>query len=293
MSITIVTAFFDIGRGDWKHKPGHPAHLRRRTKTYFKRFAHLASLNNDMVVFTSQDLAPQVQAMRQGKPTHVVAVDYVNDFAALRDTITQIQQSAAFKASINPIHAIAPEYCVPDYALVTLLKPTFLRMAIERKVIRTELVAWIDFGYCHDEKTLAHVAEWDHAFDPSKIHLFCLKKWAHDIKTATPQSLVHDPFIQEVIANNDAFVVGGSVVAGQQQWLHLDALYQSLLAELIHNNWIDDDQSLFLMAYLLEPERFEIHEPGGWFNVFKNFNNRSSMASQKKAWWHRLRMMAH
>ncbi|MGP9692794.1 WlaTC/HtrL family glycosyltransferase, partial [Psychrobacter sp. AOP30-A2-5] len=33
-SITIVTAYFDIGRGDWSTEKGHPSHLLRDNQTY-------------------------------------------------------------------------------------------------------------------------------------------------------------------------------------------------------------------------------------------------------------------
>lgn len=49
MSITIVTAFFDIGRGDWSVENGHPNYLQRSNEKYFKYFSNLAQLENEMI----------------------------------------------------------------------------------------------------------------------------------------------------------------------------------------------------------------------------------------------------
>ena len=54
--ISIVTAFFDIGRGDWTPDKGLPHYLQRTTKTYLERFGYLAKLKNKMVIYTSEDL---------------------------------------------------------------------------------------------------------------------------------------------------------------------------------------------------------------------------------------------
>ncbi|EER47878.1 hypothetical protein AM305_05579 [Actinobacillus minor NM305] len=42
--ITIVTAFFDIGRGNISTEAGYPSYLIRSNNTYFSYFVHLAKL---------------------------------------------------------------------------------------------------------------------------------------------------------------------------------------------------------------------------------------------------------
>ena len=44
-NISIVTAFFDIGRGNWTPEKGLPDYLYRTTDTYFERFGYLAQLD--------------------------------------------------------------------------------------------------------------------------------------------------------------------------------------------------------------------------------------------------------
>ena len=50
--ITVVTAFFDIGRGEIKKEESK--NLKRSPEIYFSYFNFLAELDNDMVIFTEE-----------------------------------------------------------------------------------------------------------------------------------------------------------------------------------------------------------------------------------------------
>ena len=74
-STTIITAYFDIGRGDWTANKGFREKLARSVDVYFSYFERLAALENEMIIFTSPDLKPRVEAIRNGKPTTVIVID--------------------------------------------------------------------------------------------------------------------------------------------------------------------------------------------------------------------------
>ena len=74
-SITIVTAYFDIGRGDWSTEKGHPSHLLRDNQTYLSYFENLAKLDNEMVVFTFEEMKPYIRKLRGNKPTKIIIID--------------------------------------------------------------------------------------------------------------------------------------------------------------------------------------------------------------------------
>lgn len=57
-TITIVTAYFDIGRSQWTSQNGFAPRIERTTDEYMSWFSNLAQLENDMVIFTSPDLNP-------------------------------------------------------------------------------------------------------------------------------------------------------------------------------------------------------------------------------------------
>lgn len=260
--ITIVTAFFDIGRSEWTPDKGLPHYLHRTTKTYLERFSHMAKLDNPMVVFTSKEFAKEIQFLRQNKPTDILTVDFHGSFEKLRNEIKRVQSSAEYQSKINPMQVKNPEYWSADYVLVNMLKASFVNQAIKSDLIYTDLAAWLDFGYCREESTLNGVQNWQYPFDKNKIHFFNLKDW----KEGT--------YIEEVIFNNDVHITGPCIVAGKDAWPVLEALVHHNLDELLKNNLIDDDQTLLLMSYLQKPELFELHKVNAndWFIVFKEYN---------------------
>ncbi|MDI9723937.1 WlaTC/HtrL family glycosyltransferase [Acinetobacter baumannii] len=61
--ITVVTAFFDIGRENWTVEKGFPDYLFRTPDSYINYFKYLALLNNrplaKVVIASSSDLPVQ------------------------------------------------------------------------------------------------------------------------------------------------------------------------------------------------------------------------------------------
>lgn len=264
--LTIVTAFFDIGRGDWSPEKGLPAYLQRTTDTYFERFGHMAKLDNHIIVFTSEDFVDRIKEIRGGKPITILTIDFLNSFVKLREEVSRVQKSAEYQAKINPTQVRNPEYWNADYVIVNALKSSFVSQAIQRGIVETDMIAWLDFGYCREGNTLNGVTKWQYPFDKDKIHFFNIKEW------------VKDTFIQDVIANNDVHITGPMIVASKKNWPVLQALVHHSISELLKNDLIDDDQTLLLMSYLQKPELFELHPltDGEWFVAFKDYNENTN-----------------
>jgi protein YibB len=262
-NITIVTAFFDIGRGEWTPDKGLPHYLHRTTKTYFERFGHMAKLENNMVVYTSKDLVDEVKFLRQDKQTDILVIDFPNSFKELREQITKIQKNPDYLSKINPTQVRNPEYWNADYVLVNALKSSFVNRAIQSNLIQDDLVAWLDFGYCREESTLNGVKKWQYPFAKDKIHFFNVR----DFKEGT--------FISDVIANNIVHIHGSMIVADKEIWPNLESLIHHSINELLKNDLIDDDQTLMLMSYLQKPELFELHaiREESPFIIFKEYQD--------------------
>jgi protein YibB len=259
--IGIVTAFFDIGRGEWTPDKGLPHYLHRTNDTYLHRFRHMAQLENPMVVYTSKQFVKDVKLYRAERPTEVVIVDFEKNFTQLREDITKVQKSEEYLSKINPMQVRNPEYWSADYVLVNLLKSTFVNQSLNH--LKTDLVAWLDFGYCRDESTLNGVKKWCYPFAKDKIHFFNIKDW------------VEGTLIQDVIANNDVHVTGPCIVGGRDMWYKLEHLVYTHTMKLLENNLIDDDQTLLLMSYLSNPDIFELHNVSNqdWFVAFKEYHD--------------------
>lgn len=247
-NISIVTAFYDIGRGEWSQDKGYPHYLKRTTDTYIERFSQLTKLENDIVVFTSQDLAEKIKKSCNPSKENVkiVVFDVFKHFELMRENIAKIQNQQKFKDLIIPRQRLNPEYWNKDYVLVTNLKALFPFLAIEHELVEQEMIAWIDFGYCRSNKNIPNSKAWNYNFDEDKIHLFSYKKYDNK------------PF-ESIIATNDVYILGAKAVAHKKMWKKMSELMFKSHSILIENNLIDDDQGLWLLSTLLEPEIFELH----------------------------------
>jgi protein YibB len=263
--ITIVTAFFDIGRSEWTPDKGLPHYLQRTTETYIERFSHMAQLENDMVVFSTPDIIEKLRPMRKGKNTQFIEIDLIQ-YSYIRTRIENVQKNQGFQNMINPHQRLNPEYWNPDYVLVNFLKTIFVNLAIRSGHVHGDLAAWLDFGYCREEGKIPVSKKWDYDFDPTKIHLF---KYHDDY----PKLSLYD-----IISNNFVHILGAKIVGGKEVWPKLEELMWNQFNLLLANHMIDDDQTLLYMSVLERPGLFELHKiPDhqlGYdpFVIFSDFN---------------------
>lgn len=87
-NISIVTAFFDIGRGEIGEE--FPSYLKRTTDTYFEYFSNLALLENEIVIFTSKEWEEKILKIRNGKPTKIIIIDLKKKFRRQLEVIKKI-----------------------------------------------------------------------------------------------------------------------------------------------------------------------------------------------------------
>ncbi|WP_213752523.1 WlaTC/HtrL family glycosyltransferase, partial [Citrobacter portucalensis] len=236
-SITIVTAFFDIGRGSWTSDKGFSPHLERTSDTYIQYFKNLSELDNDMIIFTSKELKSKIEKIRDGKRTTVIAVDINKKFRHLKNRISQIQKNDEFRSKLETHQLINPEYWSADYVLVCNLKTYFVNRAIKLKLVKDNMIAWVDFGYCRNTEVTNGLSRWSYPFDRKKINLFTIKK---GLKAKT----IHQVF--DHMINNRSYIIGGAIVATQEKWKEFYELVCACQMKTLKNNIVDDDQGIFI-----------------------------------------------
>ena len=264
MPISIVTAFFDIGRGDWASRPNTPAWLARSTEDYFACFERMCRLENEIVVFTESQFADRIYAARAklgySAQTKVVVKNPFEEHADDLATITRIIQQPNFLAGVT--HPHCPEYWEPRYVLINHLKSTFVCEALDAGLATHDFAAWIDFAYCRDDATLPKSLKWDYPFS-DRIHLW-------NIEPLDTQDLV------SIIKTNKVYFTGGAIVASRSKWHELKRLIQNAFDMLVSFRLMDDDQTLLLMSYRAAPHLFETHAidvaKTGWFVIFRDYN---------------------
>lgn len=278
-SITIVTAYFDIGRGDWSTEKGHPSHLLRDNQTYLSYFKNLAKLDNEMVVFTFEEMKPYINKLRGNKPTKIIVIDLETKFRSLLEDIKFLINSNDFKSKIPDKQKLNPEYWSEKYVLVTNLKTYFVNKAIENFNLSNDLVAWVDFGYCRDHTTLSGINNWYYPFDDLHVHFFTLKKDKFLSVFNNPRFPHTEDKVLSAILNNRVFIIGGVTVANQNIWREFFNVVKNCQEELFYRNIVDDDQGIYLMCHLKQPNLFKFHYLGksangekNWFGTMQKFH---------------------
>jgi protein YibB len=251
--ISIVTAFFDIGRGDWtgeveKNGGPLPHYLQRSVDKYIDHFKRMCEIDTEVIVYTSPDLAPRLAAISPN--VKAVEYDYFNLHQELRADIEQVQSSPDFIKRINPYQVRNPEYWSKDYVGVTSLKAFFVKDAFDRGLISNEWASWVDFGYCRDDEHVPKSKKWEYDFAPGKMHYFNFIE--------PSRNPVQD--ITIAVLNNVVYIIGGVFVGQREAWNNLSECMQHNLRNLINQNLVDDDQGLLLMSYFENPDLFELHK---------------------------------
>jgi len=252
--ITVVTAFFSVGRDEWKT-------YNRSNDKYIEYFRFWARLQNKLIVYTDRDTAEKVLEIRKEfhleDRTQVIIVDDV--YALEPEVYTQIEMALGVSAAVNfrtcPEN---PESWNPKYDYVTYLKPYFVADAVKNGYV-DGMVAWVDFGYNHGGQTCVNAEEfdflWCYDFTP-KIHLFAMEP-------------IDDMPIFEIVRTMRAYIAGAVMVAPASLWQEFADLYKQSVLHLTHCGFADDDQTVSVMAYRENPDLFEIHPVDDWFIALK------------------------
>ena len=252
--ITLVTAFYDIGRADWStnvEKNGGPLphYLQRSVDKYLEHFSRMCEIDTEIVVYTSRDMVEKISSI--SSKVKVVEYDYFRENQELRDKIEEIQSSENFIRRINPYQVRNPEYWSKDYVGLTSLKAFFIHDAFEKGIITNDWAAWIDFGYCRDDDHVPISKKWEYDFTPGKMHFFNYRE--PEVSRAQEQ-------IQVAVLNNVVYIIGGVFVGEKEQWCMLKTHMEKSLNTLINNGLVDDDQGLLLMSYFRNTDKYELHK---------------------------------
>ena len=255
--ITVVTGFYDIGRGDWDTQ------YKRPTQDYFNCFTVLAELKNPMVIVTSRDFAERIINIRAkfglSDMTNVIIKDLPDD---QRKRVQLVVANPIFRNYI--IDKDIPEFRNSDYSLVTNQKSQFVVDAINSGFVQTDQVAWLDFGYCRSPKWFNIEKPWQYDFG-AKINLWTMRP-------------LDDKPIFDVVRNGTIFFMGGHMVGPTKLWHLFNDEWRKSFNSLIECGFADDDQTSMLMVWRKHPELFNVRPfvdrgHGSWSFILKDFND--------------------
>ncbi|MBR5564888.1 MAG: hypothetical protein IKW08_01855 [Roseburia sp.] len=246
--ITLVTCFFNIGRGEDKN-----TELRKTPQKYIEAFSRWARIQNKLIVYTDDAGAKDVMEVRSAfglaDKTEVIQID--NLFELEPELYARMQKAAA-----NP-HFIDFRYIPeafsnnPKYDYLWMMKYYFMTDAYNKGLL-SENVVWFDFGFDHGGKLYYDEEDfnfkWEYDFG-NKIHIFCL----HD-----PSKVLGIESLQYL----DDCVTGCMYALSRELVPTFWQLVRNAMEALLMLDCVDDDQQLVLMAYKARPDLFEVHVTG-------------------------------
>ncbi len=271
LDISIVSAFFDIGRGGWLGDVnGQPvSRWQRSVDTYLEWFDNLARLKNQIVIFTEQKFAEKLLEIRRrhglDAMTNVLVCD---DLFGPNGKLADLR--AQFEARMRPelhnlvLNPTLPEYWNPDYVLINALKSAMVCATLRLRLNIHRQVAWIDFGYCRDDLRFDPAIPW--RFDcGDRMNLFYIRQ---------PDNRP----IFDIVRTGDVYFQGCHLVGPDICWFRFAELIDEAMSSLLACGLVDDDQTALLMAYRRAPELFRIHavDASDWFVIFRNFGQKES-----------------
>ena len=250
--ITLVTSYFDIGRGNWKKHT-------RSTNKYINYFKFWARIKNNLIIYTSPEFKDKILEIRKSfglehKTKIIIIEDYTKIDSTLYNRIKSVMSNNLAKSFYFKHDIGRPEVFDYNYNYVVMLKFYCIMDAIKNNYANG-IIAWIDFGFGHGGNDgITNPKEfdflWQYNFSP-KIHLFA------------SQEITSRP-IFDIVKGLDVYIRGNIMIAPDYLWKEYFSLAKESMLSLLRCGLCDDDQTIELMAYKEKPELFEIHLTKYW-----------------------------
>lgn len=251
MDNILVTAFFDIGRGDVKTYS-----VPRSTELYFEQFEHWSGIKNQLVCFCDPGVGERIKRIRRDKgledKTEVIEID-IKDLRSLTlDNDERILDAMLkIEKDINTQNVHLVENAMSGkakYSYVMYVKYYCICEAVKRYG-EESLYTWIDFGFDKNgmrfkEKDFDRI--WIPEVNKDKITFFTL--YDPDIV-----SLLEMLILQTDCMIGDMFIVPGKLAGSLMEWA-LEAVRALLMLECY-----DDDQMIMLIVYRKHREFIECY----------------------------------
>ena len=256
--ITIITAYFDIGRGKYSNQ------YTRGNNKYIEYFKFWARIQNNLVIYTQKEFEKEIYEIREKfglkNKTKVIVVDNIyNILPEMYQKMKEIEQDKIFFRNYRYIKD-CPENKA-DYCYIMFLKTWCMLDAAKKGYAKSKYLAWLDFGFNHGGKYFIDELDfdflWDYEFE-NKIYISGFNK--NDNKP-----------IFQIVQSGEVFVQGTPFIVPIN---HIDEFYTLMLDSmnsLLDVGFMDDDQTVMLMAYRKNKKIFKYDESSEWFSLIKNY----------------------
>lgn len=245
---TVVTAFFDLDRGNWEY-------YFRDTVEYFRNAKKNLSLDENFIIFIETKYQYLVKNFRENfkNKTHIIVISKEElPKYSLREKIKNIMVSDEFKLGITC--PIVPEMWNPDYDIITWSKTDLLRKAIKIDPFLSTHFCWLDFGIG----------------DYAQIENFP-KKFSNKIKLLCRSFPLEEDLNRVVMCKSQQNRFAAGFVTGSKDLLLWFADQVDEEITKCMNLWVVDcEQTMWSNVYLQNKDKFELYF-GDWDRIITGY----------------------
>lgn len=255
-SALYVTAFADIGRGQWDDICS-----RRSSAEYLDHFNVLSELvvrhGKRLVAFTDE----QVSSNLPWVSVHSYQQESTF-FHTFLDEERRVMRSSSYVSLVSH-RAHHPEHHIPEYNVVNHNKMVFLKRARCLHPCYATFV-WIDFHqmrHVAERETFTQIT--DYTFLPSNQVTVCSSQHVFSLFATREQ----------IIRTNEDHIQGSVLVVPRDR---VDELYDEYVGQLVDNyasDVTDDDQGIHRMIFCKHPELYNIVYSNAFGNAFGSLSD--------------------
>lgn len=246
--VTIVTAYFDIGRSSF-------AGYERGNNKYINFFKFWARIKNNVVIYTQKIFKDEIEQIRADfglkDRTKIIVVDDIYKLEpVIYKRMCELEKNNVyqeFRYQKNNIDSTA------KYDYLMFLKNWCLKDAKDKGYIKTNFAAWLDFGFNHGGTTFIDPKDfdflWEYPFD-EKIYIYGINK-----DEGLP--------IFKIVQSGEVYVSGAPYIVPVSLMDEFYSLILESLNSLLDVGLLDDDQTYLLMSYRKRKDLFH-YDVLGW-----------------------------
>ena len=254
--VTLVTAFFDIGRSDWN------SYFKRDTQTYIDSFMNFMDTEYHMVIFMDSRYIDRIPKS-ENKIVIPIDISFLNTYCSWKylKVDRETMDSEKYKSFVTDrIKLGHGENVSSEYNLINHSKIDFIKYAKDHSLI-FDCACWVDFGYHHA------ICQNDPKNFPINFNLKLHQTRATFCIMSEPKE--YNPFdilkFAPDIFTGSFYGIPGNLI----NLIH--GFYHESLQELYNLGITDDDQHVWLNCFNKHPELFHLTLFNGWPNGLKYF----------------------
>lgn len=259
--LTLVTAFFDVGDAPYKA-------FRGSKEALFKNFKKWAGVKNNLVVFyQGESVKEEILKIRKGynleSKTKLINVE--GDVFKIEKDIYQRMVTIGSNALFQKMRVVKnTSGDNAQYAYLNVMKSYFLNKANLGGDVKTDSVAWVDFGFDHGGDVYSSENDWSFTAEysePDKVTLFYV-----------PPKLDSRPIFEIIRTVQPTSVINNFFICPTKQVGTFWELFRNSTYRILYLGMMDNDPSILLLASRVKADLFVLKESqlNSPFKIFCN-----------------------